>query len=170
MALLRASDLLIAAAALAPVALAQTSENLVRVSGSTTVFARVFEKGRANVEREASVRVLVVANGSRQGLSDLVAGKSEIAMLSARLEEITSRMPAAERPKAEAADLVTTPLGETRLAFIVHPSNAVRTLPIDRIGDLFSGRVTNWKDVGGPDLPVVVVSNQFSSGQRALLE
>lgn len=142
----------------------------VRISGSTTVYTNVFETQRERIASDAGQSIDVISNGSRQGLSDLAAGKSDIAMISAPLEELLPRLTEQERARLDPANVTVSSLAETRLAFIVHESNPVRTLTIAQISDLFTGVVTNWKQVGGPDLPVEVVSNQFSSGQRAVLE
>ena len=142
----------------------------VKLTGSTTVFTNIFEKGREAISNEAGVQIEVVANGSRQGLSDLAAGKSDIAMISAPLQEVLDRLPPSEKALLPPATLTVTSLGEANLVFIVHESNPVQRLTISQLSDLFTGIVTNWKQVGGPDLAVDIVSNQFSSGQRAVLE
>jgi phosphate transport system substrate-binding protein len=142
----------------------------VKLTGSTTVFTNVFEKGREAISNEAGVQIEVLANGSRQGLSDLAAGRCDIAMISAPLDEVLDRLPPSEKALLVPSTLTVTSLGETNLVFIVHESNPVQRLTISQLSDLFTGVVTNWKQVGGPDLAVEVVSNQFSSGQRAVLE
>jgi phosphate transport system substrate-binding protein len=149
---------------------AQAANTAVKVSGSTSVYGKVFAKGGGDIERESGARVEAVSNGSRQGLSDLLANKCDIAMLSAALDDLMARLTPSEQGLAKRTSLVVTPLAENRLEFIVHPSNTVKRLMVAQIADLFSGKVTNWKEVGGPDLNVEIVSNQFSSGQRAVLE
>ena len=150
--------------------LVPAQSGVVRISGSTTVFGRIFEKDQPAIERASGAKVTVVANGSRQGLIDLAAGKSDIAMLSASIEELLPRLSAAERHDLDARAFVVSPLAVSRLGFIVHPSNPLRQLTLKQVSDIFKGATTNWRDVGGPDLKIEVVSNKFSSGQRALLE
>ncbi len=142
----------------------------IRISGSTTVYTNVFQALKDRICKEAGEPLEVISNGSRQGLSDLISGKNEIAMISAPLEELLPRLSEQERAQFDPKSLVISALPETRLVFIVHESNPVKTLTIAQLSDLFTGVVANWKDVGGPDLAVEVVSNQFSSGQRAVLE
>ncbi|MBX7184246.1 MAG: substrate-binding domain-containing protein [Vicinamibacteria bacterium] len=152
----------------APAAHAQTIP--VRISGSTTVFTNVYRDLKEAISRDSGEAIDVISNGSRQGLSDLAAGKSDIAMISAPLEELLPRLTEPERKALDPRKVTVSKLAETRLVFIVHESNPVKSLTIAQVSDLFTGVVTNWKDVGGPDLPVEIVSNQFSSGQRAVLE
>jgi len=142
----------------------------VRISGSTTVYTNLFEKQREAISKAAGESIQVISNGSRQGLADLAAGKCEIAMISAPLDELLPRLSDAERARLDPATLTVSSLPETRLIFIVNESNPVRKLTLAQVSDLFTGALKNWKEVGGPDLPVQIVSNQFSSGQRAVLE
>lgn len=162
--------LLLASISKVPAASAQSGASPIRISGSTTVFTNVLQPMQDRIAKESGETLSVVANGSRQGLSDLAGGKSDIAMISAPLDELLPRLSESERAKLSSSSVVVTELAETRLALIVHETNPVRSLSIAQLKDLFTGVVTNWKEVGGPDLPVQVVSNQFSSGQRAVLE
>jgi phosphate transport system substrate-binding protein len=148
----------------------QTPPGPVRISGSTTVFTNVFERLRDRISKEAGEPIEVISNGSRQGLSDLAASKCDLAMISAPLDELLPRLTEQERKQLNPETLTVSALAETRLIFIVHDSNPVKTLTIAQLSDLFTGALTNWKQVGGPDLRVEIVSNQFSSGQRAVLE
>jgi phosphate transport system substrate-binding protein len=50
------------------------------------------------------------------------------------------------------------------LAVIVHPDNPVSELTIDQLADIYTGRTTNWKDVGGNDAPIVILSRETNSG------
>ena len=151
---------------------AQTSlgTDTIRISGSTTVFTTVFDKGRDGIARDAGVTLEVIANGSRQGLADLLSNRSEIAMISAPLDEVVAQMPPAERARFDPSALVVSHLTDTQLVFVVNESNPTRALTIKQLSDLFTGASTNWNQVGGPNLKVEIVSNQFSSGQRAVLE
>lgn len=151
-------------------AVAQNQAGPIRISGSTTVYTNVFQTLKERISKDAGEPLEVISNGSRQGLSDLISGKNDIAMISAPLEELLPRLSEQERAQFDPKGFFVSSLAETRLVFIVHESNPVKSLTIAQLSDLFTGVVTNWKDVGGPDLAVEVVSNQFSSGQRAVLE
>lgn len=163
-------NLLLLGAVLFPAPVAHAQATPVRISGSTTVFTNIYRDLKGAISRDSGEPIDVISNGSRQGLSDLAAGKSDIAMISAPLEELLPRLTGPEREALDPKRLTVVNLAETRLVFIVHESNPVRSLTIAQLSDLFTGVATNWKQVGGADLPVEIVSNQFSSGQRAVLE
>ena len=163
--LLRGASVLLAASAFS-----QSGPSPVRISGSTTVFTNIYQALKESISKDSGEAIDIISNGSRQGLSDLAAGKSDIAMISAPLDELLPRLTEQERKTLDPSAVTVSTLAETQLVFIVHESNPVKSLTIAQISDLFTGAVTNWKQVGGPDLPVEIVSNQFSSGQRAVLE
>jgi phosphate transport system substrate-binding protein len=146
------------------------AEAPVRLCGSTTVIANVFERSQAEIARLAGTQIAIVGNGSRQGLTDLANGRCDIAMTSAPVGEVLGLLPPTERAALPLGALTVSSLGDAKLLFIVHASNPVKRLTIAQLSDLFVGAATNWKQVGGPDLGVDIVSNQFSSGQRAVVQ
>lgn len=54
------------------------------------------------------------------------------------------------------------------LVVITHPSNPVREITMAQLGDVFAGRITNWKDLGGSDMPIKVINRQIDSGTRSV--
>jgi phosphate transport system substrate-binding protein len=61
-------------------------------------------------------------------------------------------------------------IGESRVAFIVHPSNPVKSLTLPQLKEIFAGNTTNWKDVGGADAAIVVVTEGPGGGIRITVE
>lgn len=84
--------------------------------------------------------------GSRSGIEGVAAGELDIGVVSRTLT-----------PEEEAMDLVYTPLSRDGLVLAVHPSTGVSELTSQQVCDIFSGRYTNWSQLGGPDLPIVVL-------------
>jgi len=134
------------------------------------VLNNIYQPLKDAISKSSGETLDLIGNGSRQGLSDLAAGKSDIAMISAPLDELLPRLTDAERKTLDPSAVTVSKLAETHIVFIVNESNPVKSLTIAQLSDLFTCAVTNWKQVGGPDQPVEIVSNQFSSGQRAVLE
>ena len=62
--------------------------------------------------------------------------------------------------------LVDTPIAYDAIAVIVNPANPVKDLTIEQVRDIFEGRVHNWKELGGPDVPVGMVNRDEASGTR----
>lgn len=109
-----------------------------------------------------SIRVQLHAHGSSTSFRDLTAGEADMGMSSRRIRpaelERLAFMGALDEPKHEFV------VGIDGLAVIVHPDNPVTALGVDRIRDLFAGRITNWRELGGPNRPVTLYARDEKSG------
>jgi phosphate transport system substrate-binding protein len=142
----------------------------VSMNGSSTVMNGLVMPKKAQIEAASGQQIVVVGNGSQRGLTDLLAGKAQIGMISAPLEEEVKKINAKQPGAIDPSQLTAHRVGESRVAFIVHPTNPLRTLANAKIADIVAGRIVNWKDVGGPDLAIVVVAAQPGDGVRSMVE
>lgn len=136
----------------------------IRVSGSTTVNAAVFSEHKAEIEAAVGQPILVTPNGSGNGLKDLVEGRADVAMLSSVLAKV------AEKANIDPQGLNQFPLVDARLVFIVHPSNPVKSLTLDQVKGVMAGTISNWKELGGPDLGIVGVVETVGGGVRMVTD
>jgi phosphate transport system substrate-binding protein len=136
----------------------------LKVSGSTTVYANVFLPHQGKIESSTGVKLAVTSNGSGRGLADLVSGQSDVAMISSPLAEV------AKKNNIDAGPLKEHKVGNSRLIFIVHPSNPVKSLTMDQVRDIFAGKITDWKDVGGTAGPILFVTEDAKGGLRTTFE
>ena len=136
----------------------------LKVSGSTTVYANVFVPHQSKIESSAGVKLAVVSNGSGRGLADLVSGQSDVAMISSPLAEV------AKKSNIDPAPLKEFKVANSRLIFIVHASNPVKSLTLEQVRDIFAGKITNWKDVGGTPGPILSVTEDAKGGLRTTFE
>jgi phosphate transport system substrate-binding protein len=125
------------------------------ISGSTSVGPVIEEEaqGFKLVNKEVSVEINQL--GSSAGIKDAINGVADIGMASRDL-------------KGEEKD---TGLSQSEIAIdgigiITHKNNEVKSLTMDQIKDIYTGKITNWKEVGGKDAPIVVVSREDGSGTR----
>src|SRR5262249_42182529 len=139
----------------------------ILLHGSTTVANTLVLPHKAQIEAASGEAITVVGNGSQRGLADLLAGNAPIAMISAPLAGEGKKSKARQPGAIDAARLAVHPVGETRAAFVVHPSNRVRALPDRTIAAMLAGSIANWKEAGGPDQAVVVVAAQTGDGVRS---
>ena len=128
-------------------------ETLV-VQGSTTFNTRLMEPYQRAIEAMAGVSLSVIPNKSLNGLTALIEGRADLAMISSPLEtEITamraSNATAIDRLKGH---LITN----TRVAFAVHPSNPIRKATLETVRRILLGEINNWRELDGPDLPIKV--------------
>jgi phosphate transport system substrate-binding protein len=149
------------------------------VQGSTTFNRRVMEPHQAEIEAASGQRLTVIPNKSTPGLVALFEGRAQMTMISAPLpseiEELRKLMPGCACERLKAFEVTAT-----RIAIGVHPSNPVRQASFDTIKKIVRGEIKNWRELGGPDLPirvglalgggiVAVVETELLSGQHASL-
>jgi phosphate transport system substrate-binding protein len=161
-----AALVILAATILAPATQAAT----LTVHGSTTVSNAVMVPHKDDIEKASGLTLDIVSNGSGRGLADLVAGKTDVAMISAPLEDEVKAANAKMPGSIDPAKLEGHRIGDARVAFIVHPSNPVKSLTLPQITDILAHRITNWSAVGGADMPIVVVAATPGDGVRSMVE
>lgn len=152
-------------AAFSGVAAAET----VRLHGSTTVQKRIMEPGKDALKKATGVDLILVGNGTGNGLEDLTAGKCDAAMASEELADAVASMKDASG-KAASGDLKPLVITDDVIMVIVNPSNAVGKLSKEQLKGLHDGSIENWNKVGGADLPVIVVTSHLGSATRKVFQ
>jgi phosphate transport system substrate-binding protein len=149
---------LLVAGLVAGCAVAQAQDKLI-LDGSTTVgpIAKAFAE--YYMRQNPGVNITVSESGSGNGAKALLNGTCDIANLSRHLKETESAAMEAKglKPTAHVVAFDALPV-------IVHPSNKVKGLTLDQVRDIYTGKVTNWKAVGGNDLAIVLISRDTNSG------
>jgi len=151
--------------ATAPVSAAE-----LKINGSTTVAGALVEAHKADIEKKSGHTLVVVANGSGHGLGDLAGGKADIAMISAPLDEVAAKVNEKTPGAVDAAAFQAVQVGEAKVAFVVNSASKVKELTNEQITAILKGTTANWKDVGGDDMPVLVVTEVAGGGIRSLVE
>jgi phosphate transport system substrate-binding protein len=126
----------------------------IAISGSTSV-GPLAEKLAFKYEENNDVKIEINQIGSSAGITNAISGVSEIGMSSRDLKQ----------------EEIDSGLSETIIAYdgivvVTHPTNKVKDLTLDEVKKIFTGKVTNWKELGGEDLEIVVVSREDGSGSR----
>lgn len=150
--------LALAALACRPGPAAPPAPRRVRYDGATSISRRVLPVALPALAQRTGLTVEVAESGSGRGLKALFAGQVDVAGVSRALT-----------PEERALRPSVAIIGYDALAVWVHASNPVRSLSHAQLKDLFTGRITNWKAVGGRDQPVVTCTERRDS-ERATLE
>lgn len=108
---------------------------------------------------EPSVDIAVTGGGSGTGIAALINGTVDIANASRSMKDNEI-----EDARANGIEPVEHVVAIDALAVILHPDNPVSELTIEQLSDIFTGRIRNWREVGGNDAPIVVVSRETNSG------
>jgi phosphate transport system substrate-binding protein len=148
---------------------ASAMADAVRLSGSTTVVNVVINPGKAAVEKSTGHQLQVSGSSSGRGLIDLAGSNADAAMVSEPMN-IAAESAAAGGKAVDVSGMKFILVKNDEVLFIVHPSNGVSKLSWDQIGDIFTGKIKNWKDVGGKDAAIHVYGDTVTGGTRALLK
>ena len=127
----------------------------LNVSGSTTILPIAEESADAFKLKSPTTRVLVSGLGSSSGIEAVSAGTAQIGTSSRDL-----------KPEEEGLGLVDIPIAYDGIAVIVNPANPVSALTTAQLQGVFSGKITNWSQIGGEDRSIQLVNRDEASGTR----
>lgn len=141
----------------------------VRIHGSTTVQKRILEPGKDALEKATGITLVLVGNGTGSGLEDLVGGKCDASGASEELADAVASMKAASGKDAP-ADLKGNVITSDIIKVMVNNANPVTKLSKEQLKGLNTGKITNWKEVGGPDQAVIAVTSHAGSATRKVFQ
>ena len=134
------------------------AENLV-IKGSTTVLPIAQKIAEAYMKQNPDVKISISGGGSGNGIKALIDGSTDIANSSRFIKTKEVKLAvdkgAYPVPFAVAYDCIVP---------VVHPSNQLVNITMAQLKDIYAGKIKNWKEIGGPDRPMVVISRDTSSG------
>jgi len=129
------------------------------IKGSTTVLPIAQGTLEAFMKKHPDVQISLSGGGSGEGIKALIDKTAEIANSSREIkkEEV-------ELAKAKNVNPVANVIANDAIVPVVNPKNKVKSLSVDQLSQIYQGKITNWKEVGGDDLKIVVISRDSSSG------
>jgi len=135
------------------------------IKGSTTVLPIAQKVAEAYMQQNPDVKISISGGGSGNGIKALIDGSTDIADSSRFIKDKEVKL-AVEKgrypvPFAVAYDCIVP---------VVHPSNPVVNVTMEQLKAIYKGEIKNWKKLGGPDRPVVVISRDTSSGTYEVWE
>lgn len=151
------STMLLSLAVLVP-SQALAKEELV-INGSTTVLPIVQKVAENYMAANPNVDIALSGGGSGNGMKALLDGLTTIAMTSRDIKDSEK-----EQAVRKGVDPVRTAVAVDALVPVVNPQNPVKSLTLEQLKNIFTGKITNWKEIGGNDAKIVVISRDTSSG------
>ena len=131
----------------------------ISIAGSTTV-QPISDRMAEAFMKKYDINVTVQGGGSGTGIKMVGEGTVDIGASSREIKE----------EEEERYNLKIYPIAIDGLAIIVHPSNKIENLILKQLRDIFSGKIRNWKELGGEDREIVLVVRAEGSGTRAFFE
>ena len=126
----------------------------VATDGSTSMEKVIGSLGEAFMEMNPDVNFTYNPTGSGTGIQAAIDGTCDIGLSSRALKD------------EEKASLTETIVALDGIAIIVNPANPVSDLSVEQIAQIYTGEITNWKDVGGDDLEISLIGREAGSGTR----
>lgn len=130
----------------------------IKIVGSTTVQPVAQSLAQAYMEKHPEVKITVQGGDSLVGIRTVQSGLTNIGTASRNLS------------KEESEGLTQYQIGKDGVAVIVNPENPINSLTMDQLKEIYEGKITNWKQVGGKDEPITVIIREIGSGTRLAFE
>ena len=132
-----------------------TLTGTVSTDGSTSMEKVINSLGESFMAMNKDVKFTYNPTGSGSGIQAVSEGRCDIGLSSRALKD-----------DEKASGLVETVVALDGIAIVVNPENPVSDLDIDTIAKIYTGEITNWKDVGGNDAEIVLIGREAGSGTR----
>jgi phosphate transport system substrate-binding protein len=135
------------------------ADQSIVIKGSTTVLPVAQGTLEAYMKANPGVQMSLSGGGSGEGVKALIDKTTDIATSSREIKKEEVALAASKGVKP-----VAHVVAYDAIIPVVHPKNKVKNLSIDQLSQIYQGKITNWKEVGGEDLKIVVISRDSSSG------
>lgn len=132
------------------------STQTISIAGSTTVLPVAQAVAEVYMDNHKNADIQISGGGSGVGVTSAKEGTADIGMLSRELKSSES----------EGNNFKEFIIGRDGIAIVGHSSNTVNDLTLEQIKDIYQGKITNWKEVGGNDLEIVLIGRDSASGTR----
>lgn len=132
-----------------------TLSGTVSTDGSTSMEKVINSLGESFMAMNKDVKFTYNPTGSGSGIQAVSEGRCDIGLSSRALKD-----------DEKASGLVETVVALDGIAIVVNPENPVSDLDIDTIAKIYTGEITNWKDIGGNDAEIVLIGREAGSGTR----
>jgi phosphate transport system substrate-binding protein len=140
-------------------AFAASSSNSIQIKGSDTMVNLGQAWAEKFMQENPGEFVAVTGGGSGTGFSSLISGTCDIAMASRNIKEKEIAL-----AKQKGINPFEIKVALDGLAVVVNPKNPVSKLTIEQLAGIFTGKISNWKEVGGENKTIVILSREVNSG------
>ena len=144
---------------------APQSRKTLTLNGSTTVFPIAQKAAEVFMSKHPDVNVSVRGTGSGNGIAALINGTCDIADASRPMKK--SEMDSA---KSKGVNPVANIIAKDAIAIIVNSKNPISEISHEQLRKIYTGEITNWKELGGPDMKITPVTRDSSSGTFEIFE
>ena len=140
-------------------AFARSGKNSIQIKGSDTMVNLGQAWAEKYMEKNPEEFIAVTGGGSGTGIASLLSGTCDIAMSSREIKQKEI-----DQAKLKGINPKEIKVALDGIAVVVNPKNQVDKLTLDQLAGIFTGKIINWKEVGGKDEKIVLLSREVNSG------
>src|SRR5665811_1851340 len=142
-----------------------SSGGAIQVKGSDTMVNLAQMWAEDYMKSNPQVNIAVTGGGSGTGITAMINGTTDIADSSREMKQQEK-----EQVAAKGIEVVENKVALDGIAVVVNKDNKVSELSVDQLADIFSGRITDWRDVGGDPGQIVILSRESNSGTHVFFK
>jgi phosphate transport system substrate-binding protein len=140
----------------------------VKIGAGAAPTENVLKPVKEAFEKATGTRLTIISSGPKNGLVDLERGSVDAAAAGLTFDDWMALMKKEGAAVKDPAAFQQTVIGKDKIVVLLHKDNPVAQLSKDQLKGMFTGKITNWKEVGGKDLPVIVVWGKLIPGTNSL--
>jgi phosphate transport system substrate-binding protein len=149
-----------------PVAFAES----LTINGASSPIKGLLDPGKTAFKSASGIELNLVISTSGGGIEALAKGKCDAAVSGDTLEATLKSLKDVAPDVVPPADLKDFVLGYEFIRIMVHPSNSVKALTKEQLKGIYTGKITNWKDVGGKDETIVAIASPTGTATRTMFQ
>jgi len=149
-------------------AVAGVSAAELKIGAGAAPTENVLKPVREAFEKASGIRLTIISSGPKNALVDLEKGNLDAAAAGLTFEDWIALMKKEGVEVKDPAAYQQSIIGKDRIVVLLHKDNPVSNLSKDQLKGMFTGKITSWKEVGGKDLPVIVVWGKLIPGTNSL--
>lgn len=142
--------------------------DVLKIGAGAAPTENILKPVEAAFEKAAGVDLSILSSGPKQAFIDLDRGSVDAAAAGLSFDDWMNLLKKEGVPVADPAAYQSTVIGKDKVIVIVHKDNPVTKLGKEQLVGIFSGKITNWKDVGGKDAPILVVWGGLTQGTNTM--
>jgi phosphate transport system substrate-binding protein len=150
------------------------SADEIKVGAGQAPTSNILKPIKEPFQKATGTSLSILPCGPKAALEELLKGSVEVALGGLAFDDWIAMMKQEGSEVKDPGSLQHIPVGKDRIIAMIHKDNPVNKLSKEQLKDIFTGKITNWKDVGGKDMPVLVVWTKLLGGnflfQKSILD
>jgi phosphate transport system substrate-binding protein len=147
---------------------ANAMAGVLKIGAGAAPTENVLKPAKAGFEKASGLELSILSSGPKQAFIDLERGSVDAAAAGLSFDDWMTLLKKEGVPVADVKAYQPVGIGKDKVVVIVHKENSIVKLDKEQLTGIFSGKITNWKDVGGKDAPILVVWGGLTQGTNAM--